>query len=298
MGVPAFRQRCRHALAVDASLGRSISSLARLFRPTASEHDPFLKDFARIILQNLDLVNDLNEWEANIDFTAGLFLAPAPLTTRSTPQHAFDSQDAPQDNDDGFEDIDDVIGDVGDATVEGVNLTVATDGGLESPITIEDDDDHDFTEHAMVVEERSDHRRTDPPSVVSAPRQHTRRRERTPQTPLAHRTRLSSISSDELTISLPPSPYDTMRAQMRIAAQQASPTPAPRALPSAVEDLEDLQTMPAIATQQPIPWLDREAAMQQMVSVMPPAERERWTLAFVMYVKGLVTDVLAERHSD
>ena len=50
MGVPAFRKRCRHALVVDASLGRSISSLARLLRPIASQYDPFLKDFARIIL--------------------------------------------------------------------------------------------------------------------------------------------------------------------------------------------------------------------------------------------------------
>jgi len=68
-------------------------------------------------------------------------------------------------------------------------------------------------------------------------------------------------------------------------------------LPTEVKDLEG-SAVPGLVAQPPTAWLDREAAMQQMVSVMPPAEKERWILAFDMYVKGLVTDVLTERRGD
>ena len=88
-----------------------------------------------------------------------------------------------------------------------------------------------------------------------------------------------------------------MRAQMRIAAQQASPTPAPRRFRTEEEDLEDVAPVPRSAATAPTPSVDREAAMQQMVSVVPPAERGRWTLAFDMYVRGIVMDVMAEGSS-
>jgi hypothetical protein len=50
MGVPAFGKACHNSLALDDDLGRSLASLARLFRPRTSQYDPFLKDFVRIIL--------------------------------------------------------------------------------------------------------------------------------------------------------------------------------------------------------------------------------------------------------
>jgi len=293
MGVPAFRKACHNALVVDGDLGRSIGSLAEIFRPTTSRHDPFLKDFARTVLQGFNVAGLPDEWEANTDFTTGLFALPAPATPQSMPQHASDGPNEPQEDDDDFEDIDDVLNDVDDANVEGPDLAFPIDGGFESPITIEDDEDYEFIEHTMVVGQRSHPRNTDPSSAISEPRSQARLREPTPQTPLAYRRRVSSISLDEATVSLPPSPYDTIRSQMRIAAQQASPTPAPRALPTVMEDLEE-SAMPGSAAQMPIPWIDREAAMQQMVSVIPLAERERWTLAFDMYVRGLVMDVVNE----
>lgn len=60
MSVRTFQRRCRASdITINAELGGSIRSLAELFRPT-SQHDPFLKDFTRVILQNLGLVQDIH----------------------------------------------------------------------------------------------------------------------------------------------------------------------------------------------------------------------------------------------
>jgi len=295
MGVPAFRRACRNALAVGSDLGRSLGSLARLFRPTTSQHDPFLKDFVNFILQGFNLAELPGDWETNIDFIRGLFALPAPIIAQPMSQDASVPRSSKQHVYDDFEDIDDVLREVGD-TPETGNAPPANNGF--EIITIDDDDgddDNDLDEHATTMGQGSGYIK-ESSNCTSRPEAQTRLREQTPLTPLAHRTRASSIASDEATISLPPSPFDTMRAQMRIAALQASPTPGPCVLPSEMEDFEE-STVPGSAARMPVPWIDREAAMQQMVSVVPFAERERWTLAFDMYVRGLVMEIMNEAGS-
>jgi len=289
MGVAKFRDQCHNAIPLHGDLGRSIGSLARLFRPTTSPHDPFLKDFTRLVLQNFNLVDDLNNWENNKDFTNGLFATSVVNTIASVPQQVLASVNDYEHDDhasDEFEDIEDALQD--DANDDELNSAVGqfedTDHGAEAK-------PNPMLEHNASCGTRLQAR------LQSFLRKPTTETPKTPERPLAHRGRASSSSPDEVTISLPPSPYDTMRAQMRIAAQQASPTPAPRRFRTEEEDLEDVAPVPRSAATAPTPSVDREAAMQQMVSVVPPAERGRWTLAFDMYVRGIVMDVMAEGSS-
>jgi len=270
-GVPRFREACRNALGIDGALGRSISSLARLFRPKTTQYDPFLKDFARVTLQNFNLTEGVNAWETNASFMDGLLDSSK---RDITAQHAATSQRGDHDSDEGFEDVDDVLEDVGDTPVETENASI-TQNGLQI-ITIEDDDDDDdIIAHAMMVDQSSQ-KHTGMSNVRSQPRPQTCQRAQSRQIPLAHRTRSPFTASDELTISLPPSPYDKIREEMRIAAQQASPTPAPRSRPSMTQSSVEVPAMP-VARLFPIGWNDQGA--------------------FDKYVRRLVMDVLAEKGS-
>jgi hypothetical protein len=105
------------------------------------------------------------DWEVNLEFTAGLCASPVRTPTESIPQHAAGSRNGSQGNDNDFEDIDDVLDDVVNATIGETDVGVPAGRRVDSPITIDDDNDYGFVEYAM---------------------------EQAPQTPLVYRSRANS----------------------------------------------------------------------------------------------------------
>lgn len=73
MSVSSFRTRCGLSnLSVCPSLGHSIASLFRLFKPTTFDEDVQLKDFVRVIFQNFNITDDLESWTHDHHFTEAL----------------------------------------------------------------------------------------------------------------------------------------------------------------------------------------------------------------------------------
>lgn len=71
--IKTFRKRCEESgVQLDEEFARSVASLAKLFRPGTSYSQPFLKDFVRTMIQNLDLSSDLDSCFHDISFCAAL----------------------------------------------------------------------------------------------------------------------------------------------------------------------------------------------------------------------------------
>jgi len=95
-----FRERCsENRVELNEEFAHSVASLAKLFRPNTSFSHPFLKDFTRTIIQNLDLSKDLRTCFEDTSFCAALKetlqarnrlpQAPSRLTKETLATHNF-----------------------------------------------------------------------------------------------------------------------------------------------------------------------------------------------------------------